>query len=63
MMLRGALKTEPAHARVAAANQRTLEREGCAPVLAVLEAIAHDRAASYKRAGVTPPPWDSPTLR
>lgn len=63
MMLRGALKTEPAHARVATANQRTLEREGSAPVLAVLEAIAHDRAASYRRAGVTPTPWDSLTLR
>jgi hypothetical protein len=63
MMLRGALKTEPAHARVAAANQRTLEREGSAPVLAVLEAIARDRMASYARAGVIPAPWNGLTLR
>jgi hypothetical protein len=54
MMLQGALKTEPAHVRVAAANHRTLERQGSAPVLAALEAIARDRAASYARAGVPP---------
>jgi len=58
MMLQGALKTEPAHARVAAANHRTLDREGSAAVLAVLEAIARDRAVSYRRSGVTPVPWD-----
>lgn len=54
MMLQGALKTEPAHLRIAAANLRTLERQGSAPMLAALEAIARDRAASYARAGVPP---------
>lgn len=62
MMLKGALKEEPAHARIASANFRTLERTGPAPILAVLEDIARDRAASYARLGVTPSAWEPQKL-
>jgi hypothetical protein len=58
MMLKGALKEEPAHARIASANFRTLERTGAPAVLAVLQDIARDRVASYARLGATPTPWD-----
>jgi len=57
MMLKGALKDEPAHARIASANHRTLERQGEAPVLQALDAIARDRLASYRRIGAPPRPW------
>lgn len=59
MMLKGALQPhEPAHARVAAANHRTVQRAGSAVILERLAAIASDRAASYARLGVTPVAWD-----
>ena len=58
MMLKGALKEEPAHARIASANFRTLERMGPPAVLAVLQDIAQDRLTSYARLGATPTAWE-----
>jgi hypothetical protein len=63
MMLRGALKEEPPHARVASANFRTLERTGPAPILAALEDIARDRAASYARVGAPPCAWEAQKIQ
>jgi hypothetical protein len=59
MMLKGAIKDEPPHARVASANFRTLDRLGPQPILAVLEDIARDRAESYARAGAPPCAWEA----
>lgn len=58
MMLRGAIKDEPPHVRVASANFRTLDRLGTQPILAAVEDIARDRAASYARAGAPPCAWE-----
>jgi hypothetical protein len=58
MMLKGMVKEEPPHARIANANFRTLERLGSNPILAALELIAQDRLESYTRAGATPIAWD-----
>lgn len=58
MMLKGLLKDEPAHARIANANFRTLERVGSPAIQSVLEDIARDRRASYDRLGVPPAAWE-----
>lgn len=63
MMLKGQLKEEPAHARIAATNHRTVEREGSAAILTVLEDIARDRIASYARTGLTPSAWDGQKIQ
>lgn len=63
MMLKGAIKDEPPHARVASANFRTLERLSPQPILAVLEDIARDRAASYARTGATPCTWEAQKIQ
>lgn len=63
MMLKGALKDEPAHARIASANHRTLERVGPQPILAALEDIARDRSASYARLGVPPSGWEAQKIQ
>lgn len=58
MMLKGALKDDPPHARVASTNFRTLDRLSPRPILTVLEDIARDRSASYARTGATPCAWE-----
>lgn len=63
MMLKGMLKDEPAHARIASANFRTLERVGSSPILAALEAIARDRRESYARAGAPPTAWEAQKIQ
>lgn len=57
MMLAGAIKDEPAHARVATANHRTITRVGTPHVLSLLDDIAADRNASYARLGAPVAAW------
>jgi hypothetical protein len=58
MMLAGSIIEEPAHARIAAANFKTVKRVGTAHVLALLADIAADRSASYAKLGVPTTAWD-----
>jgi hypothetical protein len=63
MMLKGMIKDEPPHARIANANFRTLERLGSHPILAALERIAEDRLESYARTGATPTAWEAQKIQ
>ncbi len=57
MMLSAPLHVQPAPARVAAANLRTIERVGLVEVRARLAAIAADRGSSYARFVESEPAW------
>lgn len=63
MMLKGMIKDEPPHARIANANFRTLERLGSNAILDALQQIALDRLESYARTGATPTAWEAQKIQ